>query len=258
VDSEFEVFGAIGLTQYADDPQDGGYLYLTGAFHSEPFDPKAEALLETRTTPDGASCDIYMLSGMIEPEPVEPPQVDGGAIRAGNGGDWPDTLETVFDGQSYVQDWRSEWDEEHPLPGWLSPGPLEITFECDGGAHVAAFLENLAVSATPEMTAPGDEETVEIDEDDNYVFEWDSNGATEVVFNLDYNMDWDNVTFECRPAAEAGQILIPLAWIDELTWGGAGGAAISSLDEVELAQEDALVVLSVVRTHYVANVVATD
>jgi hypothetical protein len=253
-DSDFDAFGYMNLAQRTSDPADGGFLTLTAACYDEPYDSATDSWVESRTTPDGVECDIYYVSG-LPPDDSDPPpdQVDCGAFRAGYLGGWPDVLVVAFDGEGYTSDHRTEWDVDNPLPSWLVPGSFEIPIGGSGNAAVDDFEEQVAISPIPEVSpdSPG------LDEAGNYIWEWSSNGADEVVFSLHFNMDWDNSSFICPVDPGVEQIMIPEEWIGEYSWGG-GELALFSRDQVEVAAGDGLVLLNVTRAHTVPFLSASD
>jgi hypothetical protein len=244
---DYEVFGYIELSQQTDDTAQGGTLALSAAFYDEPYDPSTEWLVDTRTTPDGVPCRIYLVSGMDPDPPADPPaQLDGGAILVGNGGVWPDTLAVVYDGETYDIDRRTQWDADNPLPGWLTPDPFGVAISGAGSATVASFATVLVSAAMPVIAEQAPQPT---DGAGNFVFAWDAAGASVVVVALHFNMDWDDSSIVCEPAPGASQILIPGAWLDELSWGGGGDLRVESREAVALEVGAALVEIGITRAH---------
>jgi hypothetical protein len=164
-------------------------------------------------------------------------------------------MEVVFDGEAYDVDRRTEWDVDNPLPSWLSPGQFDISFAGAGVGVVGAFQASLSVSAVPALS-PDMPEWIE--EQESHLFEWDANGADEIVVALHFNMDWDSSSIVCLPDADADQILIPAAWLDNYSWGGGGDLTVAARDEVEVVAGNALIVLKVTRAHASVFVTASD
>jgi len=256
-DADFEAYGYVNLSQRTEDVVEGGRLTLSAAFYEVAHDPTADSWVETRTTPDGVECDIYYVSGLPpDPDPPDPPpaQIDGGAIKVGNEGVTPDVLYVEFEDEAYTTDYRTQWDWQHPIPDWLVPASFFVEISGEGQGPVSEFAEQLLVSHIPEMA---EEAPQPVDDNGNYVFEWNDHGAEEVVFSMHFNMDWDDASFVCRLDQGVEQILIPQAWTEEYSWGG-GEIALYSLDQLEIAAGGGLVLLNVTRAHTVQLYTASD
>ena len=254
-DGDCDVFGYISLVQHTTDVDESGTLTLTAEVYGEPYDVDDDFWIEARTTPDGVACDVYYYSG-FPPDPEDPPpdQLDGGAFRVGNGGDWPDVLEVEFEGLTYSADHRTQWSADNPLPAWLVPGGFQVALVADPAGAVPAFEAPLGISPIPEMH---EESPQPVDGDGNYLFEWSDNGADSVVLALHFTLDWDDSRIVCRPDPGADQMMVPEAWIDEYSWGS-GEVQLYSLDVVEVDIEDARVEMRVIRGHSTPFVSASD
>ena len=225
-------------------------LAFEAAFFGEDYDPifTIPGHVTTETTPDGVVCDIYMVSGMVDPpEPDPPPQRDGGRITAWAGLE-PDRLEAVFDGNEYDGDYRSfgtlDW------PAWIDPGALSVQVEGEGSAYADAFRTEVILAMVPEILSPPVSDVpVPPDDEGNFLVSWFDLPALaeETLVTFTFNMDWDDSVFMCHPPLGYDHFLLPADWVAEWSWGG-GYMSVTRLFSVELEMGDALVTIRTLRT----------
>jgi hypothetical protein len=222
---------AWGIVRLSHLQQLGAYEYeqlsLQAAFYAEDYDPEESAwgFVETRETPDGVPCDIYYQSGMEDPPPAPPAEIDAGGLTAGSGAE---LLAITFDGAHYGVDYRSPTDPDHPMPSWLAPEPLTLSFTGSGSALVASFVEDATLPTAARIVAPTPEQSpVPQEPDGTHLIAWEPSEAQETLVRLQFNLDWDNSMFWCRPPSGVTELRLPHEWLTEWTWGS-GELAVDS------------------------------
>jgi hypothetical protein len=236
------VFGYVKVRHQASPGRVGGsHLSLTASYYTEQHDPddpdpsQLPGYQGTMTTPNGVSCDIFFVQGMDPPEPPpEPEQVNAGTITVVRS-DWPEDMDALmveFINGEYEPDRRSVNDPQNPFPAWFVAEPMDLVFTVGGHSEIPGSEEEVAMGAMPHITIPSGGEPAPLDFNGNYHIAWDETGAnrTRVVFN--FNLDWDNSSFVCRPPVGTTELLIPQDWIDEYTWGS-GQLVVVGINEVE-------------------------
>ncbi|RLB58853.1 MAG: hypothetical protein DRI90_16165 [Deltaproteobacteria bacterium] len=208
-------------------------LPLSGGFFTEDFDPWLQpwSYVETRQTPDGASCDIHFTEGMgaVPTLPPLPDHVDAGMIAAGAGPNAAETLEIVFSDGVYSTDHRTPNGVNKPWPSWPSLESANVTLGIEGSTSVAARTEAVLLPGVP--VAPMVWELYP-DPNGSYPISWYSSSAQKDIVVLQFYVDWNEVSFQCTPLPAVKELLIPATWIYEWTLGTGGKLRVHSRTEV--------------------------
>jgi len=232
-------FGHLGVAHLV---EDGSYgqesLSLGGAFYGEDYDPEAAkwGYIDTLSTPDGVSCDIYYTSSMGGGGgPPDPPlQIDGGTVSAGADWDPDERLEILFDGVQYSVDWRNPQSSAENWPSWASPPQaVALTFDGTGGANALPFAQELILPAMPTLISPPADQQPVPPGEGGYLISWQPTEADELLVVLQFNLDWDDSAFRCHPPPGTTQLVIPGQWIVEWTWGS-GAVQVIARNETTL------------------------
>jgi hypothetical protein len=248
-------FGSVSLSHLSDDgPYGQESLSLTGAFYGQDYDPEEQqwGYVDTVQTPDGVSCDIYYSSGMGGGDgPPEPPaQVNGGPLTAGATAGPDDLLAIAFSGDQYGVDWRTPTSPDHPWPSWVSAGPVAVTFRGTGSAAVGAFSEQAVLPGMPAILAPpAAQQPAAPGPDGNYLIRWQTSNPEQTWVTFHFNLDWDDSAFRCAPPLGVNELLLPVSWIGEWTWGS-GEMLVIARNEVTRMAGSAEVIL---RTQRIAQ-----
>ncbi len=227
-----ELWGEVTVVHSVIAPSNYGSetLSLTAAFHDEDLSPADDwGHMGTFQTPNDVSCHIFYYSEWGEwPEP--PQQFDGGYLYAAPL-DASDMLQIHFEDGAYFGDYRSEGSPDHPLPDWLHE-TADFYISGDGAGPVDQFGELMFLPAPIAFLSPGLEDSnININDDGDYVVEWDSQDGSQVRVTMNFNMDWDWSSIVCDPEPGETEIVIPAQWIAEYTWGGGSDMLLERYNE---------------------------
>lgn len=247
-----DYYGYVTFTHLQDrgSPYNAEHVSLTAAFYREHWDPFREPIwpVETLETPDGVVCDLAMVSGMDGPIPPDPPpELDGGEIYAWAGFDSDGQLETSFDGEHYLADYRSPGGTE-PWPDWLADGAMALQMESTGSPPASPFYAEVFLAGMPEILSPppGLDEPVTPGPDGNHRVSWIPVEADLLEVHLHFNMDWDDSYFRCYPPEGRTELRLPHVWLEQWSWGY-GELMVFAVNEELVFDGDGIVILRSIR-----------
>ncbi len=252
--SDFEKWGIVNLvhTALADSQYGAETLILSAVVYSEQYGPLDGPDYEgTFLSKNGVECEIYYHSGMAEPPPPEPPaEVDVGRIMAAPE-EAEDILTIDFDADegAYTVDYRTANSVDLPLPDWLVEN-VDFYFFGTGLGNTDPFLKPASLPLHTQLTSPFAEGPVVIQNGDgDFVMGWLPVSEGQVTLTLNFNLDWDDATFICRPDQSVTELVVPQEWINEYTWGGGSDIVIAVTNSYHIAAGQTLLEARAVSAH---------
>ncbi len=253
-DSDFEKWGIVNLvhTALADSQYGAETLILSAVVYSEQYGPLDGPDYEgTFLSRNGVECEIYYHSGMAEPPPPEPPaEADVGRIMAA-----PDEAEDILtidfdaDEGAYTVDYRTANSVDLPLPVWLGQ-EVDFNFSGMGLGSTDSFSKSASLPVHTQLTSPFEGGPVVIQNmDGDFVMGWLPVSEGQVTLALNFNLDWDDAVFICRPDQSVTELVVPQEWISEYTWGGGSDMIISVTNSYQIAAGHTLLEARAVSSH---------